>query len=78
MAPGRARSRCSPWDSTTEDPATKLPSYALLDARVRYKIDKSWSVELAGTNLTDKRYETAVGYDAPRRGILLSVRFEAF
>jgi outer membrane cobalamin receptor len=36
---------------------------------VRYKIDKSWSVELAGTNLTDKRYETAVGYDAPRRGI---------
>jgi len=37
-----------------------------------------WSVELAATNLADKRYETAVGYDAPRRAILLSVRFEAF
>ena len=66
------------FDSTTEDPATKLPSYVLLDARVRYKFDKFWSVELAATNLADKRYETAVGYDAPRRAILLSVRFEAF
>jgi vitamin B12 transporter len=66
------------FDSTTEDPAQRMPSYALLDARVRYRFARYWSVELAGTNLTDKRYENAVGYDAPRRGLLLSVRFDAF
>jgi vitamin B12 transporter len=65
-------------DSTTEDPAKRLPSYALLDARVRYRFSKFWSVEVAAANLTDKRYETAVGYDAPRRSVLLSVRFDAF
>jgi len=66
------------FDSITEDPAQRMSSYALLDARVRYRFAKHWSVELAATNLTDKRYENAVGYDAPRRGILLSVRFDAF
>jgi len=66
------------YDSTTEDPSQRMPSYALLDARVRYRFAKHWSVELSGTNLTDKRYENAVGYDAPRRGLLLSVRFDAF
>ena len=29
-------------------------------------------------NLTDKRYETALGYDAPRRGILVTLRLDAF
>ena len=65
-------------DSTNEAPAMRLPSYAVVDARVRYRFEKFWSVELAATNLADKRYETAVGYDAPRRGVLLSVRFDAF
>ena len=68
----------------TFDPVTFAPttyvhrSYAVVDARVRYRFEKFWSVELAATNLGDKRYESAVGYDAPRRSILLSVRFDAF
>ena len=66
------------YDSTNEDPAQRMPSYAILDARLRYRFAKYWTVELSGTNLTDKRYENAVGYDAPRRSILLSVRFDAF
>jgi vitamin B12 transporter len=66
------------FDSTTEDPAMRLPGYAVVDARVRYAIDKRWSVELAATNLGDKRYENVVGYDAPRRSVLLSVRFESY
>jgi vitamin B12 transporter len=66
------------FDSTSEDPATLLPAYQTVDARVRYRFEKYWSVELAATNLFDKRYESAVGYDAPRRAVLLSVRFDAF
>jgi outer membrane cobalamin receptor len=35
-------------------------------------------VELVATNLGDKRYETAYGYDAPRRGVLLNFRFASY
>jgi len=35
-------------------------------------------VEIAAVNLGDKRYETAVGYEGTRRGVLLTVRFDAF
>jgi vitamin B12 transporter len=66
------------FDSPNEDPATKMPAYTVVDARVRYRFEKFWSVELAATNLFDKKYENAIGYDAPRRGILLSARFDAF
>jgi vitamin B12 transporter len=66
------------FDSTDESPASRLPGYAVIDARLRYAIGKHWSVEAAATNLGDRRYEGAVGYDAPRRSLLLSVRFEAF
>lgn len=66
------------FDSTDEAPQSRLPGYAVVDARVRYAIDKRWSAELTLTNLADKRYESAVGYDAPRRGAFLSVRFDAY
>ena len=66
------------FDSTNESPDSRLGAYAVVDARVRYAIDKHLSLEVAATNLADRRYESAVGYDAPRRGVLLSVRFEAF
>ena len=66
------------YDSIGEAPGTRLAAYARLDARVRYAIDKRWAVELAAVNVTDKRYEHALGYDGARRGALLCVRFDAF
>ncbi len=68
----------SRFDSTDESPASRLPGYAVVDARLRYAIGKQWAVEVAAANLGDRRYEGAVGYDAPRRSVLLSVKFEAF
>jgi vitamin B12 transporter len=65
-------------DSIGEQDGTRLGGYARVDARVRYAIDKRWTVELAAVNLADKRYEHALGYDGARRGALLSVRFNAF
>jgi vitamin B12 transporter len=65
------------YDSADESPATRLPGYAIADAAVRYGLDKRWRLELTASNLFDKRYEHAVGYDAPRRGVFLSLRFEA-
>ncbi len=66
------------YDSVDESESSRLPGYAVVDARVRYAISKRWSAELTATNLFDKKYESAVGYDAPRRGVLLSLRFDAF
>jgi vitamin B12 transporter len=66
------------FDSNNESPASRLGGYAVVDARVRYTFAKYWSAELAATNIGDKRYEGAVGYDAPRRGVFLNVRFEAY
>jgi vitamin B12 transporter len=66
------------FDSNNESAASRLGGYAVFDARVRYSFAKYWSAELAATNLGDRKYESAVGYDAPRRGVMLTVRFEAF
>jgi vitamin B12 transporter len=66
------------YDSVDESPASRLPAYAVVDARVKYAFAKYWSAELATTNLSGKRYENAVGYDAPRRGVFLQVTFQAF
>ncbi|MBC8023327.1 MAG: TonB-dependent receptor [Burkholderiales bacterium] len=65
------------YDSTNEAPATRLPGYALVDARVRYAFAKFWSAEVSAVNLADRQVESAVGYDAPRRGIFLKVTFQA-
>jgi vitamin B12 transporter len=66
------------YDSIEPDPATRLGGYARVDARVGYRVSKHWSTELAAVNVADKRYQHALGYDGTRRGVLLSVRFEAF
>jgi vitamin B12 transporter len=66
------------FDSATQDPATRLGGYAVVDARLRYAVTPKWTTELVATNLGDKRYESTLGYDAPRRGVLLNVRFESY
>ncbi len=66
------------FDSTTEASASRLGGYAIFDARLRYAIDKNWTADLTATNLFDRRYESALGYDAPRRGVFLNLRFESY
>jgi vitamin B12 transporter len=66
------------FDSATESPDSRVGGHAIADARVEYRLDKHWSVALHAANLGDKRYENTVGYDAPRRQMLLTVKFEAY
>jgi vitamin B12 transporter len=66
------------FDSRNEVPGSQLPGHAVLDLRLGYRVAPHWSAELVATNIADTHYETAVGYDAPRRGVLLTVRFDAF
>ena len=67
------------WARRDPTPGTYVNEYKQeYDARVKYAFAKHWSAELSTTNLGDKRYENAVGYDAPRRGAFLQVSFQAF
>ncbi|MBL8524229.1 MAG: TonB-dependent receptor [Betaproteobacteria bacterium] len=66
------------YDGNNESAATRMRGYALLNATVRYRIDKTWSVELSGQNLTDTKYELAQGYNTPKRSLFLNVRAVAF
>lgn len=66
------------FDSPDESAASRLSPYTVVDARLRYQATKMIAVELIATNIGDRRYETAVGYDGARRGVLLNIRFNAF
>lgn len=66
------------FDTADESAASRIAGYAVVDARLRYAAQKHWSVELAATNLADRRYENSVGYEGTRRGVMLTVRFDAF
>jgi len=75
---GTMRASGDRFDSPGEQPSSHLGGYTTLDARVNYRMTKHWSAELAAVNLFDKQYETSVGYEGRRRGVLFTVRFEAF
>ena len=66
------------YDSATANPESRLGSYLVVDARLRYAVNRHLVVEAVATNLGDRRYETSIGYEGPRRGVLLNVRFDAF
>ncbi|MBL0123802.1 MAG: TonB-dependent receptor [Betaproteobacteria bacterium] len=66
------------FDSSNEAPATRMGGYTVVNANLRYRIDKTWSVELVGQNLADKKYELAQGYNTPSRSVFLNVRAVAF
>ena len=66
------------FDSGNQAPATRMGGYALLNTTLRYRIDKTWSVEVVGQNLTGKKYELAQGYNTPSRSVFLNVRAMAF
>ncbi len=66
------------FDSSNEAAATRMGGYTVISTNVRYRIDKTWSMELVGQNLTDKKYELAQGYNTPSRSVFLNVRAVAF
>ena len=66
------------FDSGTEAATTRMGGYTVVNANLRYRVDKTWSVELVGQNLTDKKYELAQGYNTPSRSLFLNVRAVAF
>ena len=66
------------FDSSNEAPATRMGGYTVIHAALRYRINKTWRVEVIGQNLADKKYELAQGYNTPSRSVFLNLRAIAF
>lgn len=66
------------FDSGSEAVSSKLAGYTLLGGSVRYRIDKTWTLELSGQNLTGHNYELARGYNTPGRNVFFNVKAVAF
>jgi vitamin B12 transporter len=66
------------FDSSDEAVSSKLPGYTLLGGSVRYRLDKIWTLELSGQNLTGRNYELARGYNTPGRNVFFNVKATAY
>lgn len=66
------------FDSSTENAGSRMGGYAVVNARVGYRINRLWTVEVNAQNLGDRKYELARGYNPQNRSVFLNVKLAAF
>lgn len=54
----------------------RLPGYATVDVHADYAVARDWRVQVKLNNLADRDYETAFGYNQPRRSVYLTLRWQ--
>jgi vitamin B12 transporter len=52
-----------------------MGGYALVDLRADWRFLPDWTLQGRLNNVADRRYETAYGYDQPRRELFVSLRW---
>jgi len=62
------------FDSANESPTSRMSGYTLLNASLNYRFNRQLQIEVAGNNLTDRRYELARGYNQLERQFLVNIR----
>lgn len=65
------------YDDLANTAGKKLGGYGLLDLRAEYRIAPEWRVQGRVDNLTDKQYETAQFFNQARRGLYLTLSYQA-
>ncbi len=55
---------------------TRIPGYALLDARIGYTLARGLRLEARGHNLLDQQHHTVDGYNSTPRGLFIGLRYE--
>lgn len=63
------------FDDDANKAATRLGGVGLWHASVRYEVDRNWALALRVDNLTDRRYQTAWGYNQARRQCFLTLSY---
>jgi vitamin B12 transporter len=68
-------SRLTAWSHRFNDAdnAERLPGFATVDFRAERPLTSQWTLGLRVDNLTDRIYETARGYNQPRRGAFVTL-----
>jgi vitamin B12 transporter len=55
---------------------TTLAGYTTVDLNAEYKASSDWTVQGKINNLGNKKYQTVLGYNQPRRGVFLTLKFQ--
>ena len=66
------------YSSRFDNPANtlQLAGYATLDVRADWALNRDWTLGARVNNLADRAYETAYGYNQPRRQGFVTLRFQ--
>ncbi len=54
---------------------TRLPGYATVDLRLAWALNADWNLQLSGSNVLDRSFETAAFYNQPGRTWMLGLRY---
>lgn len=57
---------------------TRLGGYGVLDFRGQYQLTQDWTLQARLSNVLDKDYETAAGFEQAGREFLLTVRYQPY
>ena len=63
------------FDSTNEDPSTRLGGYAVVNLFVNRSLAPQWSMELRWNNVLNKEYELVQFYNTPHSNVFLSLKW---
>lgn len=63
------------FDDDDNTAAKRLGGVGLWHASLRYQVDRDWALALRVDNLTDRRYQTAWGYNQARRQWFLTLSY---
>ena len=53
-----------------------LDGYTTADLYADYKLSQDWSLQTKINNLTNKQYETILGFNQPGRGVFVTLRWQ--
>lgn len=54
----------------------RLDGYTTADVYADYALSKNWKVQAKLNNLTNRQYETILGYNQPGRGVFVTLRYQ--
>ena len=64
------------FDSANENPATRLPGYALYNLTVNYAFAREWSFNLRWNNVFNRNYELVQNFNTPGSNVFFALRYE--
>jgi len=64
------------YDSTDQDPATRMGGYAIYNMTANYALAHGWSLNLRWNNIFNRNYELVQNYNTPGSNVFFAVRYE--